>query len=232
MVKKMTQDILSSLREPFKIKEVERKYPFKYEESMNSVLLQELARYNTLIETILDSLSTLLKTLEGKLVSNAETDEQLSSVKNNRIPEKWLKKSYPSRKSLLGYIDDLKKRLSVLEEWIQNGKPNVFWISGFFFTQSFLTGVKQNFARKHQYPIDKVDFSYKVLKLEDEALARSVAPSDGCYLDGFFLEGAGWDDASGTLAESAPKVIHGPLPVMHFQPKYLLAEAAPKSEAE
>jgi len=75
LVMKITQDILGSLREPFKVKEVEKTYPFKYEESMNSVLLQELARYNTLIETILDSLSTLLKTLEGKLVSNAETDE-------------------------------------------------------------------------------------------------------------------------------------------------------------
>lgn len=39
LVMKMTQDILSTLREPFKIKEVERKFPFTYEESMNSVLL-------------------------------------------------------------------------------------------------------------------------------------------------------------------------------------------------
>ena len=134
LVKKITSDILATIREPFKIKEVERRYPFMYEESMNSVLLQELARYNSLIETILDSLNTMLKTLEGKLVSNTETDEMLTSIKNNLIPEKWLKKSYPSRKSLLGYVDDLKKRLSVFEEWIQNGKPHCFWISGFFFT--------------------------------------------------------------------------------------------------
>lgn len=39
MVKKMTEDILEGVREPFKIKDVERRYPFKYEESMNSVLL-------------------------------------------------------------------------------------------------------------------------------------------------------------------------------------------------
>lgn len=39
LVKTMTEDILSTIREPFKIKEVERKYPFTYEESMNSVLL-------------------------------------------------------------------------------------------------------------------------------------------------------------------------------------------------
>lgn len=220
----MTEDILSTLREPFKIKDVERNHPFTYEESMNSVLLQELARYNALIETIRDSLNTLLKTLEGKLVSNAETDEQLTSIKNNCIPDKWLKRSYPSRKSLLGYIEDLKKRIAGFETWIEQGKPNVFWVSGFFFTQSFLTGVKQNYARKHQHPIDKVDFVYRVLKKSEEPVARSVPPEDGCYLDGLYLEGAAWDDENGVLSESDPKVIHVPLPIMHFVPKYLLAD--------
>jgi len=167
-VMRMITDILSGVREPFKIKEIERKFPFTYEESMNAVLLQELARYNTLIETIRSSLDVMLKTLEGNLVSNAETDELFTSIKNNAIPERWLKKSYPSKKTLIGYIEDIKKRLAVFEQWIDQGKPHCFWISGFFFTQSFLTGVKQNFARKYQHPIDKVDFSYKVLKHADE----------------------------------------------------------------
>jgi len=35
----MILEILSLIREPFKLLEVEKKYPFKYEESMNSVLL-------------------------------------------------------------------------------------------------------------------------------------------------------------------------------------------------
>ena len=36
---KMAKEILYQIREPFKIKEVEKKFPFRYEESMNSVLL-------------------------------------------------------------------------------------------------------------------------------------------------------------------------------------------------
>lgn len=130
----------------------------------------------------------------------------------------------------MGYVDDLKKRLAVYDEWIQKGKPNVFWVSGFFFTQSFLTGVKQNYARKHQYPIDKVDFSYKVLKAEDEAFCQSLAPLDGCYLNGFYLEGAAWDNENGVLRESSPKVIHVTLPVMHFVPIYV-PEVAPINSA-
>ena len=57
-------------------------------------------------------------------------------------------------------------------------------------------------------------------------MCDQVAPADGCYLNGFFLEGAAWDDDNSVLRESDPKVIHVPLPVMHFMPKYLLAEKA------
>ncbi|KAG8578265.1 hypothetical protein GDO81_010436 [Engystomops pustulosus] len=217
VVQELTVDILSKIPEDFNVEEVKRLYPTQYTESMNTVLVHELLRFNRLTSTIRMSLQDLNKAISGLSVMSNELDDLFNSMIVGKVPSVWSARSYPSLKPLGGYIADLLQRLNFFKEWIEKGTPKVFWISGFYFTQSFLTGALQNYARKYKTPIDLLGLQIQITdhyQVDD----INASPSDGIYINGLYMEGARWDHVKHVIDESYPKVLYESMPIIWLIP--------------
>jgi len=209
-------DILTKLPEPFNLELAHVRYPVRWDESMNTVLQQELVRFNNLTNTMRPSLKNLRKAVKGEMVMSAELEKVGTAMMFGQVPELWKAQSYPSLKQLSSYISDLFKRLETLGNWLEKEPPAVFWISGFFFTQAFLTGTMQNYARKEKVPIDGVDFEFEMMP--KQSYSRGPVSTAGAYVNGLFFDGARWDRESEELADPMPKQLFSVAPVMWLKP--------------
>ncbi len=217
----LARDISAKVPKEFDIEKAIIKFPVRYEESMNTVLTQEMIRFNTLISTLQVTLVDVQKAIKGLVVMSAELEAMGNSMVIGRVPQLWARVAYPSLKPLGSWVTDLLARIDFLSvEWYNKGTaPSSFWISGFFFAQAFITGALQNFARKYSIPIDTAEFDFAVLTPKQCEDAFTAKPDDGVYIHGLFLDGARWNKESHVLGESNPRELFVPMPNIHLNPK-------------
>jgi dynein heavy chain len=168
-----------------------------------------------------DTLHDVSLALTGAAVMSTDLEALATALSQSKVPAAWKAVSYPSVKPLASWVTDLLSRLDFFQKWIAAGPPPIFWLSGFFFTQSFLTGVRQNSARMHHIPIDELVFSFRVLpspESRDVKEGTAKAPAEGALVEGLYLQGARWDEDTAALAEAAPRELFSPLPTMHLLP--------------
>ena len=65
IIKEKCTEYLEKLPKLFDVEAAAKKLPLKYEECMNTVLQQELIRYNRMMYVILTSLKNLQKAIDG-----------------------------------------------------------------------------------------------------------------------------------------------------------------------
>ncbi|KAK2185461.1 hypothetical protein NP493_233g02018 [Ridgeia piscesae] len=183
---------------------------------LNVVLLQEIERYNLLLNLIRKQLSDLERGIQGLVVMSTDLEQVFHCIYEARVPPTW-EKAYPSLKPLASWTRDLIQRMDQFEKWATTSHPPmVFWLSGFTFPTGFLTAVLQKAARQNSVSVDTLTWEFTVLTVDDSNLTGP--PKDGVYVKGMFLQGAGWDKKNACLLEAEPMQLVCNIPSIHFKP--------------
>jgi hypothetical protein len=76
---------LLQLPVPFDIESIPAAFPTTYQDSMNTVLVQEAIRYNTLLAVLDSSLWATLKAQEGIVVMSPDLEKVANSLYDNQV---------------------------------------------------------------------------------------------------------------------------------------------------
>ena len=212
-VKRLLDDITERLPDLFPMAELEERSADDRSPYVG-VFLQETERMNDLISEMKRSLAELDMGLRGDLSITEAMEALMNSLYDDRVPDKWAAKAYPSKRALGPWLFNLLERQKQLEAWTMDlATPKVTWISGLFNPQAFLTAVMQVTARKNEWPLDKLVTVVEVSKKTEDQVEAGGA-RDGAYTSGLFLEGARWDSNAGILDDAIMKQLYPELPIV------------------
>ncbi|TPX71761.1 hypothetical protein SpCBS45565_g00838 [Spizellomyces sp. 'palustris'] len=227
VVKRIANDLLSKLPEDFdknKTKSCIQKQGGP--KPLNIFLGQEVDRMQIVIGAVRSTLSDLKLAIDGTIIVSAQLQEALDALYDARVPTAWIKISWQG--STLGlWYSELLTRVAQFQTWLYDGRPLVFWLSGFFNPQGFLTAIRQEITRVHNgWALDNVRLAPEVMKQMKEDI--TAPPTEGVYIHGLFIEGAAWDRKNIRLTESQPKVIYQAMPVVHVSATNSTDEGDPR----
>ena len=124
------------------------------------------------------------------------------------------------------WFSSLLNRDNQYRTWLNNGRPNSFWLTGFFNPNGCLTAMKQEVTRKHKaekWALNDVVYHTEVTNFADSYQIKAP-PDEGIYVHGLSLEGCAWSRQEGCLVESQPKELYSQLPVLYVTGNIMKAE--------
>jgi dynein heavy chain len=215
IVKRLAEDMLDKLPVDYVPHEVKaRLQKMGALSPMNIFLKQEIDRMQRVITCVRNTLKDLMLAIDGTIIMSESLRDALDRMFDAQIPAAWSKISWDSA-SLGFWFTELLDRNTQFYSWCFEGRPVVFWMTGFFNPQGFLTAMRQEVTRAHKgWALDSVVLHNEVTRTYKDDIANP--PQEGVYIHGLYLDGAGWDRRGSRLIESANKVLFTQMPVVHM----------------
>jgi dynein heavy chain len=181
------------------------------------VLLQELERYNRLINRMSQSIIDLKRALNGEIGMSADLDVLGSSFFNGFLPPMWASLAPPTLKNLVNWISHFERRFKQYRNWIDIEEPKVIWLSGLHIPESYLTALIQTTCRAKAWALDKSTMFTTVTKNRDEKEITKRL-EQGTYVQGLYLEGARWNSEVDCLDYQKAKELITEMPLVQIIP--------------
>jgi len=188
-------------------------------------LRQEIQRMQRVIQIVRKTFVDLIDAIDGTIIMTPALLEAIDYIYDGRVPPEWLYDPSGAEISWLlptfgAWFNSLIDRNTRLTEWLKNGRPQTFWLTGFFNPQGFLTAMKQEVTRMHKgggktdkdkdpWSLDDVVYTSAVKEKEADQLKEM----EGVLIEGLWIEGAMWK--KGSLADPEGKNMFYPLPLLH-----------------
>ncbi len=205
--------LLAKLPPSLNMKEADSKFPILYDDSVNTILLQELERYNSLLSLVKSDLSNAETMLRGNKEPEPALETLCDHLLNDTIPDTW-RMPHPAlggghSRSLAQWVEAVCERVHVFADWVANGRPQIFWLSAFWNLPGFLVAVKLNYARRAVKQVDRLEFDCGFLGVGEKPQA-----GEGVYVRGVYLENAAWEPGKRQLVEAATKQRYCAMPTV------------------
>lgn len=114
-----TKDILSKLPPAYDMDILRKKYGL-VPSPTTIVLLQEVERFNVLIEKMKRTLRTLRKAIAGGVGMDAVLEQVSNALYNGQVPDVWLRYAPASKKPLGSWLVHFFRRYEQYESWVSS----------------------------------------------------------------------------------------------------------------
>ncbi len=210
-----------------RVNEEEKKTLTGIDIPLNVFLLQELERMRKIVKCVKETLRDVGYAIAGEIIMTPQLADAINAIFDGRPPRHWYIDTAGNEvawttPALSAWFEGLERRFEQLYKWLTVMRPTVYWMTGFFNPQGFLTSMRQEVTRRHKlenWALDEVQLFTTILDVTNPdkmKKPKGVEIPEGVYVSGLYLEGATWDSNKKALELPRAGELYVEMPVVHI----------------